>query len=81
MHPTSATRILSDHAEPADVSVVTHGGTARECQGAELEEEYLRAYKQPNEHTRSHSLVEKLRRKFKCHRGALDFDFRFIRDA
>ena len=28
-----------------------------------------------------HGDVEKLREKFKCHRGSIDFDFKFIRDA
>ena len=43
--------------------------------------DYLRVYKDPSGATTSHADVEKLRRKFKCHRGSIDFDFDFIRDA
>ena len=43
--------------------------------------DYLRAYADPSGATTTHANVEKLRRKFKCHRGAIDFDFHFIRDA
>ena len=34
----------------------------------------------PSERTETHGNVEKLRGTFKCHRGSLDFDFKFIRD-
>ena len=43
--------------------------------------DYLRAYADPSGRTDTHSDVEKLRGTFKCHRGSLDFDFKFIRDA
>ena len=43
--------------------------------------DHLRAYMSPDESTASHSLVEKLRRVFKCHRGSIDFDFHLISDA
>ena len=31
--------------------------------------------------TSAHALVERMRRKFKAHRSAVEFDFKFIRDA
>ena len=43
--------------------------------------DYLRAYADPSGRTETHGDVEKLRGTFKCHRGSLDFDFKFIRDA
>ena len=43
--------------------------------------DYLRAYADPSGRTETHADVERLRGKFKCHRSALDFDFKFIRDA
>ena len=43
--------------------------------------EYLHAYLAPAAETETHGLVEKLSRIFKCHRSALDFDFKFIRGA
>ena len=43
--------------------------------------DYLRAYADPSGRTDTHGDVEKLRGTFKCHRGSLDFDFKFIRNA
>ena len=43
--------------------------------------EYRGAYKVGAAQTATHQLTEKLRRAFKCHRSAFDFDFRFIRDS
>mmetsp|Transcript_56627 Transcript_56627/g.93601 ORF Transcript_56627/g.93601 Transcript_56627/m.93601 type:complete len:107 (-) Transcript_56627:18-338(-) len=43
--------------------------------------EYLRVYMGHAADATTHSAVERLRRRFKCHRGSIDFDFKFIRDA
>ena len=43
--------------------------------------EYRAGYKKGAEATATHDLTEKLRRTFKCHRSAFDFDYKFIREA
>ena len=43
--------------------------------------DYLRVYADPSRATTTHADVEKLRATRKCHRGAMDFDFHFIRDV
>ena len=38
-------------------------------------------YADPSKATTTHADVKRLRKIFKCHRGSIDFDFKFIRDS
>ena len=42
---------------------------------------YLRVYAGHAAEAVTHEAVERIRRVFKCHRGSLDFDFKFINET